>query len=109
MHLKLTVAYDGTRFRGWARQPGERTVEGVLAEYRAQRRLCRLAGRLKELFDLDHRLRRIDINRCIIHRSGDRFAFHRDHGRAEVGRQRQRVRMHGPEWIPNGYGDCTRS
>ncbi len=32
MHLKLTIAYDGTRFRGWARQPGERTVEGVLAE-----------------------------------------------------------------------------
>jgi len=30
MNLKLTVAYDGTRFRGWARQPGERTVESVL-------------------------------------------------------------------------------
>ena len=30
MRLKLTVAYDGTAFRGWARQPGERTVEGVL-------------------------------------------------------------------------------
>ena len=32
MRLKLTVAYDGTEFRGWARQPGLRTVEGVLAE-----------------------------------------------------------------------------
>ena len=31
MRLKLTVAYDGTAFRGWARQPGERTVEQVLA------------------------------------------------------------------------------
>src|SRR5207247_6535530 len=30
VRLKLTVAYDGTRFRGWARQPGERTVEDVL-------------------------------------------------------------------------------
>ena len=30
MRLKLTVEYDGTRFRGWARQPGERTVEGEL-------------------------------------------------------------------------------
>ena len=30
--LKLTVAYDGTRFRGWARQPGERSVESTLAE-----------------------------------------------------------------------------
>ena len=32
MLLKLTLAYDGTGFRGWARQPGERTVEGVLSE-----------------------------------------------------------------------------
>ena len=32
MRLKLTVAYDGTAFRGWARQPGERTVEGALRE-----------------------------------------------------------------------------
>ena len=30
MILKLTLEYDGTGFRGWARQPGERTVEGVL-------------------------------------------------------------------------------
>jgi tRNA pseudouridine38-40 synthase len=30
VRLKLTVAYDGTAFRGWARQPGERTVEGAL-------------------------------------------------------------------------------
>lgn len=28
MRLKLTLAYDGSGFRGWARQPGERTVEG---------------------------------------------------------------------------------
>jgi tRNA pseudouridine38-40 synthase len=32
VRLKLTVAYDGTRFRGWARQPGERTVQGVLTD-----------------------------------------------------------------------------
>jgi tRNA pseudouridine38-40 synthase len=30
--LKLTLEYDGSDFRGWARQPGERTVEGVLRE-----------------------------------------------------------------------------
>jgi tRNA pseudouridine38-40 synthase len=28
--LKLTLEYDGTAFRGWARQPGQRTVESVL-------------------------------------------------------------------------------
>jgi len=32
VRLKFTVAYDGTQFRGWARQPGERTVEGVLRD-----------------------------------------------------------------------------
>ena len=32
MRLRLTLAYDGTGFRGWARQPGERTVEGVVRE-----------------------------------------------------------------------------
>jgi tRNA pseudouridine38-40 synthase len=28
--LRLTLEYDGSAFRGWARQPGERTVEGVV-------------------------------------------------------------------------------
>ena len=32
MRLKLTLEYDGTGFRGWAAQPGLRTVEGVLRE-----------------------------------------------------------------------------
>ncbi len=30
MRLKLTLAYDGAGFRGWAAQPGLRTVEGVI-------------------------------------------------------------------------------
>ncbi len=30
MRVKLTIEYDGTAFRGWATQPGERTVEGEL-------------------------------------------------------------------------------
>jgi tRNA pseudouridine38-40 synthase len=29
---RLTLAYDGTRFRGWARNAGQRTVEGVLTD-----------------------------------------------------------------------------
>jgi tRNA pseudouridine38-40 synthase len=28
--VRVTLAYDGTRFRGWARNAGQRTVEGVL-------------------------------------------------------------------------------
>jgi tRNA pseudouridine38-40 synthase len=39
VRLKLTVEYDGTGFRGWARQPGERTVESEL-----QRALDELYG-----------------------------------------------------------------
>ncbi|MFG6477422.1 tRNA pseudouridine(38-40) synthase TruA [Microbacterium sp. P06] len=30
MRIRLDIAYDGTGFRGWARQPGLRTVQGVL-------------------------------------------------------------------------------
>ena len=32
MKLKLSLEYDGTGFRGWARQPGHRTVEGAVRE-----------------------------------------------------------------------------
>ncbi len=30
MRIRLDIAYDGTHFRGWARQPGLRTVQGEL-------------------------------------------------------------------------------
>jgi tRNA pseudouridine38-40 synthase len=42
--VRLTLAYDGTRFRGWARNAGQRTVEGVLSDA-----LGRMLGRLPKL------------------------------------------------------------
>jgi tRNA pseudouridine38-40 synthase len=49
VRLKLTIEYDGTGFRGWARQPGERTVEGevrrALAEHYGQVSELAVAGR----------------------------------------------------------------
>jgi tRNA pseudouridine38-40 synthase len=38
VRLKLTLEYDGTGFRGWAAQPGLRTVEGEMRE--AFARVC---------------------------------------------------------------------
>ena len=32
MRVRLTIEYDGTDFRGWAAQPGLRTIEAVLRE-----------------------------------------------------------------------------
>jgi tRNA pseudouridine38-40 synthase len=32
VRLRLTLEYDGTRFRGWAAQPNLRTVEGVMRD-----------------------------------------------------------------------------
>lgn len=37
--IRLDIAYDGTHFRGWARQPGLRTVQGTL-----EAALTRIAG-----------------------------------------------------------------
>ncbi|WOF22279.1 tRNA pseudouridine(38-40) synthase TruA [Microbacterium betulae] len=37
--IRLDIAYDGTHFRGWARQPGLRTVQGAL-----EGALSRIAG-----------------------------------------------------------------
>jgi tRNA pseudouridine38-40 synthase len=34
--VRLSLAYDGTSFRGWARNAGQRTVEGVLSDALAQ-------------------------------------------------------------------------
>jgi tRNA pseudouridine38-40 synthase len=49
VRLRLTLEYDGAAFRGWAAQPGERTVESVvqaaLADVYARWSELRVAGR----------------------------------------------------------------
>lgn len=32
MRIRLDIAYDGTHFRGWAKQPGLRTVQGTIED-----------------------------------------------------------------------------
>lgn len=44
MRIRLDIAYDGTNFRGWARQPGLRTVQGEIEE--ALERILGAAPRL---------------------------------------------------------------
>lgn len=42
--IRIDIAYDGTDFKGWARQPGLRTVQGVLEDA-----LARVAGSVVRL------------------------------------------------------------
>ncbi|MEO2118212.1 MAG: tRNA pseudouridine(38-40) synthase TruA, partial [Microbacterium sp.] len=30
MRIRLDISYDGSHFRGWARQPHQRTVQGTI-------------------------------------------------------------------------------
>ena len=44
MRWLIRFGYDGEGFAGWARQPGRRTVEGVIRDGLARRRLVRTLG-----------------------------------------------------------------
>jgi tRNA pseudouridine38-40 synthase len=48
-NIRMTIAYDGTEFRGWQTQPGYRTVqetlEGVIASIIGEKVFCNASGR----------------------------------------------------------------
>ncbi|MGH2547680.1 MAG: tRNA pseudouridine(38-40) synthase TruA, partial [Actinomycetota bacterium] len=81
--LKIVLAYDGTGFHGFARQPGQRTVEGALLDS-----LERILGRRPRLSVAG----RTDAG---VHAEGQVVSFE---GNADPGRlQRALNRMLGPE------------
>lgn len=67
VRVRLDLAYDGSPFRGWAKQPGCRTVEGALEEalelvLRTRVRLT-VAGRTDAGVHADHQVVHLDLAR----------------------------------------------
>ena len=84
--VRLGLAYDGTSFRGWARQPGQRTVAGVL-----EAALEQVIGEVPRLSVAG----RTDAG---VHARGQVVSFEADVG--ELARlQRQLNSMLGPEVV----------
>jgi tRNA pseudouridine38-40 synthase len=99
--LKLVLAYDGTGFRGFARQPGTRTVQGEL-----ERSLARLLGAAPRMSVAG----RTDAG---VHAAGQVVSFEADVDPRRV--QRALNAMLGPEVVvrearvaPRGF-DARRS
>jgi tRNA pseudouridine38-40 synthase len=84
--VRLTLAYDGTSFRGWARQPGQRTVAGVLE------------AALQQVLGVIPRLSVAGRTDAGVHARGQVVSFEADLD--ELGRlQRQLNSMLGPEVV----------
>jgi tRNA pseudouridine38-40 synthase len=84
--VRLTLAYDGTSFRGWARQPGQRTVAGVL-----EAALQQVLGEVPRLYVAG----RTDAG---VHARGQVVSFDADLG--ELARLRRQLNsMLGPEVV----------
>jgi tRNA pseudouridine38-40 synthase len=84
--VRLTLAYDGTSFRGWARQPGQRTVAGVLE------------AALQQVLGVSPRLSVAGRTDAGVHARGQVASFDAD--LEDLGRlQRQLNSMLGPEVV----------
>jgi tRNA pseudouridine38-40 synthase len=84
--VRLTLAYDGTSFRGWARQPGQRTVAGLLE------------AALQQILGAVPRLSVAGRTDAGVHARGQVVSFEADLD--ELGRlQRQVNSMLGPEVV----------
>lgn len=91
MIVRLTLAYDGTRFRGWARNAGQRTVEGVLSD--ALGRVLESAPRLSVAGRTD----------AGVHASGQVASFRGDDGLDLVRIQRSVNGMLAPEVVATEF------
>lgn len=97
--VRLDLAYDGTDFRGWARQRGVRTVQGVLTEA-----IAKLLGSEPKLSVAG----RTDAG---VHAEGQVASFHASDTDLDLDRVQLALnRMLGPEvavrrvlWAPDGF------
>ena len=72
VRVRLGIAYDGTDFNGWSRQPGLRTVQGVLEEALATGIDAR--GRKQYRYHPDFRRRRECVKYDTLARFGEALA-----------------------------------
>ncbi|MBE6029671.1 MAG: hypothetical protein E7226_05950, partial [Clostridiales bacterium] len=67
-NVLLTIAYDGSTFHGWQKQPGERTIQGVLEQT------------MSRLFDREILLSGTSRTDAGVHAYGQRASFKADLG-----------------------------
>lgn len=101
MRIRLDIAYDGSRFRGWARQPGLRTVqgtlEGALARILGTEARLTVAGRTDAGVHASGQVAHLDLDEAQTER------LHASRGRAR-GEAALAARMRG---VLGAYADVT--
>ncbi|MHA6801303.1 tRNA pseudouridine(38-40) synthase TruA [Bounagaea algeriensis] len=115
VRLRLTVAYDGTDFAGWARQPGLRTVQGLLEDALAKQppgrevpRSVVVAGRTDSGVHAAEQV--VHLDAVPLNQAETRLPVD-EHGLPDLDRMRRRwnrilpgdVRVLGAEPAPTGF------